>query len=140
MSGKILMPLLCGGMLMVATAASAVDGNPLGGVGVGVESSPGGIIIAQSTSNSTGSVTVTLKAGTYQLTLTGAPVRSKDGVVIDATAKAGNVVLKRGWIECKPNVDKCGPTGTFTVKAPGPVVFEFRQGRGIATGRGGGAF
>jgi hypothetical protein len=33
-------PLLCGGILLVATTAFAAQGDPVTGVGVGVESSP----------------------------------------------------------------------------------------------------
>ncbi|MEA2991994.1 MAG: Carboxypeptidase regulatory-like domain [Alphaproteobacteria bacterium] len=54
MSFRAFGPLLCGGFLLFATAAFAVQGDPVGGIGVEIESSPGGIIIAQGTTNGSG--------------------------------------------------------------------------------------
>jgi Carboxypeptidase regulatory-like domain len=46
--------LLCGGLLLLATTAHADQGDPLPGIDVSMEQNPGGIIIAQTTTNGTG--------------------------------------------------------------------------------------
>jgi hypothetical protein len=91
MSLRMIGPLLCGGFLLLATAAFAVEGNPVGGIGVDVESSPGGIIISQTQTNGNGAFTFqAAKPGTYVAKYTSGP---KKGQVIKTftVTKAGAV-------------------------------------------------
>lgn len=53
MSLRTLGALACGGLQVLATTAYAVQGDPLPGIDVSMEQNPGGIIIAQSTTNGT---------------------------------------------------------------------------------------
>jgi hypothetical protein len=51
---RAIVALLCSGFLIFATAAVAIQGDPLPGIDVSMEQHPTGIIIAQTTSNNAG--------------------------------------------------------------------------------------
>jgi hypothetical protein len=67
MSIRFIGPLLCGGILLAATAAFAAQGDPLPGIDVSMEQNPGGIIIAQGTTNGSGDLRIggSFPPGTY---------------------------------------------------------------------------
>jgi hypothetical protein len=78
MSLRTIGPLLCGGLLLLATAASAVEGDPVGGIGVDVETSPGGIKVATTTTDKKGvAKTNALPPGTYVFKVTTGPDAGK---------------------------------------------------------------
>jgi hypothetical protein len=54
MAFRAVVALLCSAFLIFATAAAAVQGDPLPGIDVSMEQHPTGIIIAQTTSNGAG--------------------------------------------------------------------------------------
>jgi hypothetical protein len=65
MKGHLIGPLLCGGLL-IAAPASTFAGDPIGGVGVGVETSPGGITKGSATTDDKGIANLgRLEPGTY---------------------------------------------------------------------------
>jgi hypothetical protein len=70
--------LLCGGLLMLATAAFARDGDPLPGIDVSMEQNPGGIIIATGTTNGSGDYVFTnMPEGNYTLRVKSGPDKGK---------------------------------------------------------------
>lgn len=72
-------------VLAVATLAWATEGNPVGGVGVSVETSPGGIMVASGTTNEAGNVVWrTPTPGSYVISISGPPAIAACRQVIDA--------------------------------------------------------
>lgn len=72
-------------MLAVASLAWATEGNPVGGIGVSVESSPGGIMISGGTSNAEGNVVWSAPTpGAYVISISGPTAVAACRRVIDA--------------------------------------------------------
>lgn len=62
--------LLCGALLLIGTAASAMQGDPLPGIDVSMEQHPSGIIIATTTTNGTGEyLFASVTPGNYRIVL-----------------------------------------------------------------------
>jgi hypothetical protein len=82
---RIFGSLLCGVLLLVGTAASAIQGDPLPGIDVSMEQNPGGIIIATTTTNGTGEfLFASVVPGNYRIVL------RKVAAKHDSAARASN--------------------------------------------------
>ena len=86
MSCRLVSALSCG-LLAFAATAYAVTGDPLPGIDVSMEQNPGGIIIAQGSTNSNGLLAAELKPGSYRA------VAKISGVPIASPPKAVAIVL-----------------------------------------------
>lgn len=122
-----------------SAAAFAAEGNPIGGVGVSVESN-GGIVANKGTLDAKGAATFTLRAGAYQISFTNLVIDKAGGAIEGVTVKSGDVTLFAGDLTCKAGGTTCGPTTGFRTTKDGPIVVAARKGRGVAVGRGGGSY
>lgn len=127
-------------LLILAAPAFAADGVPVGGVGVSVESSPGGIVASKGALDAKGAATITLRAGTYQISFNNLTAGKEGGAIEGVTVKSGDATLFSGDVTCKAGGTTCGPTTAFRTTKDGTITVSAKKGRGVAIGRGGGAF
>jgi hypothetical protein len=111
-------PLLCGGLLLLATSAFAAQGDPLPGIDVSMEQNPGGIVIKQVKSNKQGIANFgTVQPGTYTIRQGGQLVK------IITITKAGplSVPITQGGAALAPPKPGVGLAPMPAIPVPGPA-------------------
>ena len=113
-----LFSLTTAAVLAVATLAWATEGNPVQGVGVSVETSPGGIMISGGTSNAEGNVLWRAPTpGTYVISISGPTAVAACRRIIDALPSQ-----EKGWDGRGNAVRSGGPYSRAGGAANGPGV------------------
>jgi hypothetical protein len=99
--------------LVSATAALAGQGDPIGGVGVSVESIPGGIVVSQTQTDASGLAIATgVGPGSYRLSFHGNGVSGMKAKII---VTSGGAMLMTAQVTCEVGVTDCGPRREFKV-------------------------
>jgi hypothetical protein len=131
MSFRAIGALLCGGLLVLATMAHALQGDPLPGIDVSMEQNPGGIIIATTTTKETGEYVVfnNIPDGNYTIfvDIPGLTMLRHKAVDVALTIRprgqADNVIQYRIFSTSRTKVGI-----DFKTTAPGQVSVKIQEG------------